>query len=157
MLDEVSTTTTQHHYSIKQAAAATGLPASTLRYYESVGVISPVGRGDSSGHRVYNEADLDQLLAVACLAALGMSVSDMRDYIANVELGQSGATKQVELLSAQQRRLEIEAEHMKLRQRYVQVKVAYWQAIEAGDDAQREVLEQEARSMMNELKRVGKQ
>jgi DNA-binding transcriptional MerR regulator len=147
---------TQRHYSIKEAAALTGLPASTLRYYESVGVISPIGRGESSGHRVYDEAALDQLLAVACLAALGMSVKDMRDYIANVELGRPGAVKQVELLSAQQRRLEIEAEHMVLRQRYVRVKVAFWKAVEAGDHARRDELEREARSLMEELKKVGK-
>ena len=68
----------QHTYTIKEAAALTGLPASTLRYYESIGVIAPVGRGESSKHRVYDESDLDQIMWVACLAATGMSVSDMQ-------------------------------------------------------------------------------
>ncbi|MGZ4457133.1 MAG: MerR family DNA-binding transcriptional regulator, partial [Oryzihumus sp.] len=45
--------TTQRQYTIKEAAALTGLPATTLRYYESIGVIAPVSRGASSGHRVY--------------------------------------------------------------------------------------------------------
>ena len=43
----VNARTRQHHYSIREAAALTGLPASTLRYYESIGVIAPVGRGES--------------------------------------------------------------------------------------------------------------
>ena len=57
----------QHTYTIKEAAALTGLPASTLRYYESIGVIAPVGRGESSKHRVFTEADLDQL-HVGCVS-----------------------------------------------------------------------------------------
>ena len=61
----MSANTTQHQYTIKEAAALTGLPASTLRYYESIGVITPISRGASSGHRVYDEADLDQVRWVA--------------------------------------------------------------------------------------------
>ncbi|MET0928111.1 MAG: MerR family DNA-binding transcriptional regulator, partial [Aeromicrobium sp.] len=41
----MSTTTAQRTYSITEAASLTGLPASTLRYYESIGVIHPIGRG----------------------------------------------------------------------------------------------------------------
>lgn len=82
----MSSRTAQHTYTIKEAAALTGLPASTLRYYESIGVIAPIGRGASSKHRVYDEDDLDQLMWVACLAATGMSVSDMRQYVTNGQL-----------------------------------------------------------------------
>ena len=57
----MSQATTPRTYSIKEAAALTGLPASTLRYYESIGVISPISQGASSKHRVYDEQDLDQL------------------------------------------------------------------------------------------------
>ena len=107
----VSASTTQHSYSIKEAAALTGLPASTLRYYESIGVIAPVGRGESSKHRVYDEGDLDQIMWVACLAATGMSVSDMQEYVANGQLGPAAAGEQVALLTAQQQRLVEESEH----------------------------------------------
>ena len=47
----MSAPTTQHSYTIKEAAALTGLPASTLRYYESIGVIAPIERGQSGGAR----------------------------------------------------------------------------------------------------------
>src|SRR5687768_5673291 len=113
-------------YSIKEAAALTGLPASTLRYYEQIGVISPITRGASSKHRVYDEGDLDQLMWVACLAATGMSVGDMRQYMANNRLGAEAAADQEQLLAEQQRRLATEAEALALRQRYVQLKIAYW-------------------------------
>jgi DNA-binding transcriptional MerR regulator len=154
---DVSARTTQHEYTIKEAAALTGLPASTLRYYESIGVIAPVSRGSSSGHRVYDEADLDQIMWVACLAATKMSVSDMRKYVANGRLGPSAAGEQVELLTAQRRSLALEAKQIALRQRYVELKIDYWHAIAAGDDERAELLSDEARTLADELKRVGRQ
>ncbi|HEY9395228.1 MAG TPA: MerR family DNA-binding transcriptional regulator, partial [Nocardioides sp.] len=54
------TASTTRTYTIREVATLTGLPASTLRYYETIGLISPVSRGASSGHRVYDETDLDQ-------------------------------------------------------------------------------------------------
>ena len=152
----MSTDTARHAYSIKEAAALTGLPASTLRYYESIGVITPIPRGASSKHRVYDEDDLDQLMWVACLAATGMSVSDMRQYVANGRLGASAAGEQIDLLAAQERRLALEAEHIALRQRYVRLKLDYWHAVEAGDTKRAEQVAGEARTLADELKRATK-
>ena len=152
----MSTSTTQHTYTIKEAAALTGLPASTLRYYESIGVIAPISRGASSNHRVYDEDDLDQLMWVACLAATGMSVEGMRQYVANGQLGPSAAGEQITLLSEQERRLADEAEQVALRQRYVRLKIDYWRAVEAGDDARAELLSGQARSLADQLKRSTK-
>ena len=139
-------------YSIKEAAALTGLPASTLRYYEQIGVIAPISRGASSKHRVYDEDDLDQLMWIACLAATGMSVRDMRQYVANGALGPSAAARQVELLSAQAERLAREAEQVALRQQYVRIKVDYWHAVGAGDEDRAQLLSAEARALADALK-----
>jgi DNA-binding transcriptional MerR regulator len=143
-----------HEYTIKEAAALTGLPASTLRYYESIGVIAPISRGASSRHRVYDEEDLDQLMWVACLAATGMSVSHMKRYVANGQLGPSAAGEQIELLTEQQRRLALEAKHVALRRRYVALKIDYWHATAAGDHARAELLSNEARTLADDLKQA---
>ena len=144
--------TTPRTYTIKEAAALTGLPASTLRYYESIGVISPISRGASSRHRVYDEADLDQLMWVACLAATGMSVSDMRTYVANGPLGAAAARDQVELLTRQQERLALEAQQVALRQRYVALKIDYWHAVAAGDTERADLIGAEAGTLADELR-----
>ncbi len=153
----MSTGTHPHIYSIKEAAALTGLPASTLRYYESIGVIPPISRGDSSKHRVYDDADLDQLTWVACLAATGMSVRDMRRYVANGQLGPAAADEQIELLTAQQQRLAVEAEQVAVRKRYVELKIEYWHAVRAGDDTRVESLSNEAGALAKGLKRADRQ
>jgi len=149
--------TTQHvtrRHSIKEAAALTGLPASTLRYYEQVGVIPAITRGASSGHRSYDEGDLDQLMWVACLAATGMSVNDMRRYMANSRLGAEAAADQKRLLEEQQRRLASEAEALVLRQRYVALKVTYWEAVQDGDTARAEQVAAQARELADDLRAV---
>ena len=153
----MTTSTTPRSYTIKEAAALTGLPASTLRYYESIGVVAPVSRGSTSGHRIYDDTDLDQLMGVACLAATGMSVADMRSYVANGSLGPVAAQDQIALLSGQQRRLAAEAEQIKIRQRYVRIKIDYWTAVEEGDDARAGLLAGQARTLADELRDARKQ
>jgi DNA-binding transcriptional MerR regulator len=114
-------------------------------------VIAPISRGSSSKHRVYAEDDLDQLMWVACLAATGMSVSDMRQYVANGRLGPAAAAEQIDLLAEQEGRLALEAEHLVVRQRYVRIKIDYWQAVRAGDDARAGHLATQARSLADQL------
>ncbi|HVK28745.1 MAG TPA: MerR family transcriptional regulator [Nocardioides sp.] len=146
--------TTARTFTIKEAAGLTGLPASTLRYYESIGVVAPVGRSASSGHRVYTEDDLDLLTWVACLNATGMSVRDMKQYVANAALGTEAAGQQVELLRAQGERLAREAELLAVRRRYVQHKVDYWQARADGDEARAADLAEQALSLADRMKSI---
>lgn len=153
----MSAPATRRTYTIKEAATLTGLPASTLRYYESIGVTPPISRGASSGHRVYDEDDLDQLMWVACLSATGMSVEHMRRYVANSQLGPDAAGEQIELLAGQERRLAFEAEQIALRQRYVRLKIDYWRAIKAHDPARAELRSGQARTLADQLKRSDKQ
>ena len=152
----MTATAAQHTYTIKEAAALTGLPASTLRYYESIGVIAPVSRGASSRHRVYDEDDLDQLMWVACLAATGMSVSDMRSTsptdssVRRPPATRSSCCRAGAAAGGGGRAIV-------LRQQYVRLKIDYWQAVEAGDTARAELLSTEARALADGLRQAKKQ
>lgn len=148
----MTTQTSTDTYSIKEAATLTGLPASTLRYYESIGVIAPISRGASSGHRVYDEGDMDRLMGIACLAATGMSVGDMRTYVANNELGSAAADEQIRLLTEQEQRLAEEAELIVLRQQYVRLKVDYWRSVEAGDEERTARIATQAHALADRLR-----
>jgi DNA-binding transcriptional MerR regulator len=148
----VTATTTEHTYTIKEAALLTGLPASTLRYYESMGVFAAVERGDTSGHRVYNEADMHVLMSVSCLNAIGMSVNDIRKYVENGALGPEAAPEQLVMLREQKARLAREAKQIAVRRRYVDIKLEYWTAVEAGDEVRAVELSAEARALATELK-----
>jgi DNA-binding transcriptional MerR regulator len=148
----MSTQLTTHNYSIKEASNLTGLPASTLRYYESIGIIKPIARDSSSKQRVYTDDDLDTLTSVACLHATGMNISDMRAYMSNARRGAESAGDQIALLSSQKRHLASEAKLLKVRQQYVDLKVEYWRAVAAGEPKKAQEIGKEARKLADMLK-----
>ncbi len=67
-----------HHYTIQETAKLSGLPESTLRYYETIELIHPIRRDESSKHRVYSKDVVNHVIAFACLNAIGMSIENMR-------------------------------------------------------------------------------
>jgi hypothetical protein len=79
----------------------------------------------------------------------------MRRYVANGQAGPSVAREQIQLLTQQQHRLEREAEQVALRRRYVALKVDYWHAVDAGDQARADLVSGEARRLADDLKRHG--
>ena len=91
-------------------------------------------------------------VAIACLNATGMSLEDMRTYLKNRSLGAQAAAEQVELLETQQRHLAEEARALELRRRYVDSKIAYWQAVASGDTPQIEATRERTHALARELK-----
>lgn len=148
----MSTQRDEIRYTIKQASQLSGLPASTLRYYESIGIIDSVARDKSSGHRTYTQDDINVIDAIACLSATGMPLDDMRLYLANRQKGTGTADAQLRLLKAQARRLKDEQSFIKLRRDYVALKINYWQAVKMGDHAQIERLVEQSRTLATALK-----
>lgn len=139
-------------YSIRDAARHSGLPASTLRYYESVGIVEPINRDTSSGHRVYTDEDLEVLEAVSCLNATGLSLEEMRLYLQNRTRGAEGAQDQIRLLAAQRDRLEAERIYLELRHSYVTLKIKFWEALERQDAAEVQRIAAEAATLAHDLK-----
>ncbi len=120
-------------YTIKETAKLTGLAESNLRYYETIGLIPTVKRDASSKYRVYSEEDVDYIVSIACLSATGMSIEDMKSYLANVDKGDIAATEQIRLLSDQNQKLVAEERNLKLRQKYLKTKAEYWKAVANND------------------------
>jgi len=124
---------------IQDVSRRSGLSEPTLRYYEQVGLIGPIDRDASSGHRRYRDEDLDTLQALACLRAMGVGIEDMRTYQANRARGRAAAAEQRDLLLRHAERIEAEIETLHTQLAYLREKAALWDARDRGDaDAEAE-------------------
>jgi MerR family copper efflux transcriptional regulator len=118
---------------VQEVEQRTGLSAPTLRYYEEIGLIGPIARDESSGHRRYTDPDLDALQVLACLRAMGVGVDDMRTYQANRALGYATAGEQRDLLARHAQRIQLEIERLQVHLVYLEAKAALWDARDRGD------------------------
>jgi Cu(I)-responsive transcriptional regulator len=70
----------QEKVNIGEAAAQSGVPAKTIRYYEEIGLIQPARRADN-GYRAYRATDVHMLRFVQRARSLGFSVRDCRQLV----------------------------------------------------------------------------
>ena len=89
-------------YTIRTMAEQSGMTAHTLRYYERVGLIQPVGRA-RNGHRRYSEADAAWLNFLHCMRATNMPIREMQRYAALREMGEPTIEQRRQLLEEHQR------------------------------------------------------
>ncbi len=65
---------------IGTVAEKSGVPAKTIRYYESVGLID-AARRTASGYRTYDERDVETLKFIQRARSLGFPVADVADLL----------------------------------------------------------------------------
>lgn len=77
---------------ISQVAERTGFPASTLRYYEDIGLLPEPGR-NASGYRVYDHEHLEALQFIDRGKRLGLELDDIADVLSLWRTGDCGTTR----------------------------------------------------------------
>ncbi|MDC8830765.1 Cd(II)/Pb(II)-responsive transcriptional regulator [Alteromonas gilva] len=65
---------------ISQLAAASNVPAKTIRYYEEVGLIAPARRNES-GYRHYEQKDIETLIFIRRCRELNMAIDDIKQLL----------------------------------------------------------------------------
>lgn len=69
-----------NEYKIKEAAALTCTPASTLRYYDKQQLI-PVLKRDCNGNRLYTDTDIAWIQLINCLKNSGMPLKEIKHFM----------------------------------------------------------------------------
>lgn len=67
-------------YTIQEAAEEMEVSAHTLRYYEKIGLLHSIQRGEN-GRRIYSEEDLGWVYWLKLLRESGMSIRVMKRYV----------------------------------------------------------------------------
>ena len=138
---------------IQEMARQSGLSEYTLRYYERIGLLTPIPRDRSSGHRRYPADTVSVIESLACLRGTGMSLEDIRTFLRLRRQGSLAAGELKELFAAHLGVLTEEMEQLKVRREYLENKVAYWEAVAAGETGAAEEVRQANRLLIPKLKR----
>ncbi len=67
---------------ISQLAEKAGIPTSTVRYYERIGLVEPEARS-AANYRLYSRTSLDKLKFIKAAQAIGFTLDDTRSLLAD--------------------------------------------------------------------------
>ena len=119
---------------IQKVAHQTGLSIDTLRYYERIGLLEPVGRTES-GHRRYTPQDLAWIDLLIRLRDTGMPLAQMVHFARLRRQGDATLTERRLMLEEHQRALEARMRITEQHMAALQHKIASLKAHEAQRDA----------------------
>ena len=65
-------------YTVQKLGKMAGVSTRTLRYYDEIGILKPA-RINSSGYRIYGQAEVDRLQQILFYRELGVSLENIKD------------------------------------------------------------------------------
>ena len=91
-------------YTMMQVCRELGMTYQTLKFYCNEGLVPNVKR-DHNNRRVFDEKDVKWIKDLTCLKKCGMSIQEMKEYLALCLQGESTIMKRKEILSRKQEML----------------------------------------------------
>lgn len=80
-------------YTVKKLGNMAGISTRTLRYYDEIGILKPA-RVNSSGYRIYGQAEVNKLQQILFYRELGVSLEDIGEIISNPSFDETYALAQ---------------------------------------------------------------
>lgn len=67
-------------YTVQKLGRLAGISTRTLRYYDEIGILKPA-RMNSSGYRIYGQAEVDRLQQILFYRELGVSLESIKEIV----------------------------------------------------------------------------
>lgn len=120
-------------YTIGQVSQMTGLPVSTLRYYDQQGLFPELRK--ESGIRKFTDRELDILKMVECLKSSGLELRDIRQFIHWCAEGSATYPQRKAMFLKQKEVVEAEIQSLEKTLNMLRFKCWYYeQAIQDGSE-----------------------
>lgn len=123
----------EEQLTIAQMAERMGLSAHTLRYYERIGLLDPVGRA-TSGHRRYRAQDIVWVEFLSRLRATGMPIHLMQQYAELRRQGSRTLRARRALLEAHQGTVNARIGALQQNLAVIEQKICVYQEMEERDE-----------------------
>jgi DNA-binding transcriptional MerR regulator len=119
----------ESHLTIDEVAKRTGLTAYTLRYYERIGLIAPVGRA-AGGQRRYAASDLAWIEFLLRLRTTQMSIGKMQKFATLRGAGDVTVLQRRELLEEHLEAVQANIEAMTQAANALHEKIEHYRSLE---------------------------
>jgi DNA-binding transcriptional MerR regulator len=80
-------------YTVQKLGNLAGVSTRTLRYYDEIGILKPA-RINSSGYRIYGQAEVDRLQQILFYRELGVSLESIKDIVTAPSFDGANALKE---------------------------------------------------------------
>lgn len=111
-------------YTMMEACRETGLTYQALKFYCNEGLVPNVRR-DKNNRRYFDEATVKWIKDLTCLKRCGMSIDEMKEYLAlclegptSIERRQEILTRKQEALAAQMQKLQESIDYINWKQQF---------------------------------------
>ena len=120
-------------YSIKEVADMLNVAPSTLRYYDSMGLLPNVKK--VNGRRVFEDKDFKWLRVLNCMKNINMPISKIKEYVELAQKGDSTLKERYNMILEQKQAIEKELKKLKDCYKELEYKEWYYKtAIKAGTE-----------------------
>ena len=139
-------------YTIGEVAKIFNIPASTLRYYDKMGLFPNLEKS-ATNIRKFSDADIATIETIECLKNSGLQISQIKEYIQLCAEGNSTLEKRLELFEASQKKVEEQIESLQNTLNILKIKSSYYKlSIERGGEEFVDV--SDAQSLPPSLKKI---
>ena len=119
----------ESHLTFDEVAKRTGLTAYTLRYYERIGLIAPIGRAPG-GQRRYAASDMAWIEFLLRLRTTDMPIGKMQTFAKLRGAGDSTVPDRRQMLEEHLTQVLSEIEAMRQSAEALQAKIEYYRSFE---------------------------
>lgn len=118
-------------YTMKQTCEQVGMTYEALKFYCNQGLVPNVKR-DKNNYRVFDERDIEWIKGLTCLKRCGMSIEDMKTYLALCLQGQSTIPERKVILEKQRKLLSEKISGLQKDIDYIDWKQSYYDGVLSG-------------------------
>lgn len=121
-------------YSMKEACQQTGMTYENLKFYCNEELVPNVKR-DSRNYRIFDEHDIKWINSLNCLKGCGMSITEMKEYLALCLQGESSIPKRKVILEKKKEALLASIEELQKSIAYIDWKQNFYDDVLSGRTA----------------------
>lgn len=118
-------------YTMMQVCRELDMTYQTLKFYCNEGLVPNVKR-DKNNRRIFDENDMKWIKDLTCLKKCGMSIQEMKDYLALCLEGPSTIIPRKEMLAQKQEQLRLSIQELEASVAYIDWKQNFYDEVLSG-------------------------